>query len=113
MQYDKDMDSPHKVFFLEVRAYLLSTEGMDETRKDRITTYSYRGGGVCHVRTMPHGIDVGFLKGARMKDKLNRLTGDGKAMRVLPMAVFDRTALDYYIPQAVELARPKSRGVCK
>lgn len=107
MQYDKDMTSPHKALFLEVRTYLLAIEGVEETRKERITTYSFQGGGVCHMRTMPNGIDIGFLKGAHMKDKLKQLTGDGKVMRVLPLSAVDKKALDYYLPQAIELAGMK------
>ena len=39
---------------------------------------------------MQHGIDFGFLKGARMKDKYGLLTGNGKVMRVLPLKSFDK-----------------------
>lgn len=57
---------------------------MVETRKDKITTYSNEKGGICHMRTMPYGINIGFLKGAKMEDSLWLLTGKGKAIRVYP-----------------------------
>ena len=52
---------------------------------------------------MPHGIDFGFLKGAKMQDDLGKLTGNGKVMRVLPMIEFDKQMADYYLHQAIEL----------
>jgi len=42
------------------------------------------------MRTMPHGIDFGFSKGARMEDKLDLLKGKGKAMRVLPQKALNK-----------------------
>ena len=76
---------------------------MTETKKERITTYSDSLGGICHMRTMPHGVDFGFLKGARMKDQHALLTGKGKKMRVLSMNIFDPKILDYYLQQAIVL----------
>lgn len=105
MQYDQDMESPYKELFLQARTVLLSYPGMIETKKLRITTYS-SGGGVCHMRTMPYGLDFGFLKGARMKDELGLLTGSGKAMRVLPVkGSFNEKDARYYIDQAIELTK--------
>ena len=68
MQYDKDLASPHKDMFLAAREILLSYEGVIETKKERITTYGNAKGGICHMRTMPYGVDFGFLKGAKMED---------------------------------------------
>jgi len=65
-QYDKDMRSPHKELFQKMRDLLLAVDGVQETRKPRITTYGNAKGGICHLRTMPHGIDIGFLKGAKL-----------------------------------------------
>ncbi|MEE9439883.1 MAG: DUF1801 domain-containing protein [Saprospiraceae bacterium] len=84
MQYEKDLKSEFKELFLEARTLLLSYEGIIETKKERITTYSNKKGVICHMRTMPYGIDFGFLKGAKMEDKLGLLIGNGKAIRVLP-----------------------------
>lgn len=103
MQYDKDLKSQHKSLFLEARAFLLSFSGIKETKKERITTYSNKQGGICHMRTMPYGIDLGFLKGAKMKDELGMLIGKGKVMRVLPLKTFDEISASYYINQAIEL----------
>ncbi len=104
MQYDTDIQSLHKELFLQARELLLSYEGMIETKKPRITTYAVPGGGVCHMRTMPYGIDFGFLKGAKMEDKLNLLTGNGKAMRVLPVrGDLNEENARYYIDQAMSL----------
>ncbi len=108
MQYDIDILSDHNQLFLTARDILLSYEGMQETKKPRITTYSIGGKGICHMRTMPHGIDFGFLKGAKMEDKFNALTGDGKAMRVLPVStVIDEATVRYYLDQAVALVSDK------
>jgi len=102
MQFDVDMASPNKALFVTVRQHLLSYPGMIETKKPRITTYSYGKGGICHMRTMPHGIDIGFLKGAKMQDRHARLKGNGKAMRILPLAEAELGIIDYYIAQAIE-----------
>jgi len=102
-QFEKDMQSPNKDLFLKVRALLLAMDGVEETQKPRITTFSNNKGGICHLRTMPHGIDIGFLKGARMRDEPGRLTGTGKVIRVLPLKSFDAELCTYYLRQAVEL----------
>ena len=107
MQFEKDLQSAHKDLFLEAREVLLSYEGVVETKKERITTYSNDKGGICHMRTMPYGIDFGFLKGAKMEDKLGLLTGKGKAIRVLPQKALDRKAVEYYLNQAIEINSKK------
>lgn len=107
MQYDKDLESEHRELFLEARDFLLSFEGIVETRKDRITTYANAKGGICHMRTMPHGIDFGFLKGAKMEDRLGLLTGKGKAIRVLPQTELNKEAVEYYVEQAITINSEK------
>jgi len=103
MQFEKDLSSPHFGLFEQARAVLVDEMKFIETKKPRITTYSDSNGGVCHMRTMQHGIDFGFLKGAKMHDELGMLTGNGKSMRVLPMSQMDQDVLSYYLAQAVEL----------
>jgi len=103
MQFDKDLQSEYKVLFLEAREYLLSFEGIQETKKERITTYADNNGGICHIRTMPYGIDFGFLKGIKMEDKFNFLTGTGKAIRVLSLKEINKDILRYYIEQAIKI----------
>lgn len=107
MQYNKDLQSEHKELFLEARKFLLSFDGIIETKKERITTYSNEKGGICHMRTMPYGIDFGFLKGAKMEDKFGLLTGKGKAIRVLPLKELDKKVVEYYIEQAIEINSKK------
>jgi len=107
MQFNKDLKSEHKELFLEARDFLLSFEGIVETKKERITTYSTDKGGICHMRTMPYGIDFGFLKGAKMEDKFGLLNGKGKAIRVLPQKELDKKAVTYYIEQALEINSKK------
>jgi hypothetical protein len=103
MQYDIDMTSKHKSLFLQIRSFLLSLYDINEKKKDRITTYSNSKGGICHMRTMPYGVDIGFLKGAKMEDGLNALSGNGKAMRVLKIMDFDQNVIEYYLRQAIEI----------
>jgi len=103
MQYNKDLESEHKILFLEARDFLLSFEGIRETKKERITTYSNEKGRICHLRTMSYGIDFGFLKGSRMEDKFGLLIGKGKSIRVLPQKKLDKKAVEYYIKQAIEI----------
>jgi len=107
MQFEKDLQSEFKDLFLQARELLLSYEGIFETKKNRITTYSNNKGGICHMRTMPYGIDFGFLKGAKMEDELGLLTGKGKAIRVLPQKELDREAIEYYLKQALEINSKK------
>ncbi len=102
MQFDTDINSPHKELFLETRKLLFSY-GLIEAKKNRITTYSDENGGICHMRTMKHGIDIGFLKGVRMEDEFGLLKGNGKLMRVLPLSSLNRTQIKYYITQAIEI----------
>lgn len=107
MQFEIDIKSKHKELFLEAREFLLSFDGIEETKKERITTYSDKNGGICHMRTMEYGIDFGFLKGTKMQDKLNLLTGNGKAIRVLPLTEMKKEAVKYYIEQAIEINSKK------
>ena len=102
MQYDKDMASPYKDLFLDARKILLGIEGVQETKKDKITTYSYNGSGLCHMRTMPHGIDVGFLKGFMLNDKYGLLHGDSKRMRILSLEKMKEKELKYYLDESVD-----------
>lgn len=102
MQYDKDIQSEYKELFLEARKLLFSFEGIVETKKERITTYSNSKGGICHMRTMPYGVDFGFLKGAKMEDTKGVLTGKGKAIRVLQQkGTLDEKTIRYFINQAI------------
>jgi len=101
MQFDIDMKSEHKMLFNSARKVLLEDYSLKETKKDRITTYSDDIGGICHMRTMKHGIDIGFLKGARMEDEYGVLTGSGKVMRVLPITELDVAQVQYYVDQAI------------
>ena len=103
MQFDLDIECPHKELFLSVRKLLLSFSGVDESKKERITTYSYNGSGLCHIRTMPNGVDIGFLKGALIKDKYNLLHGDTKRMRVLSLPSLLQQELEYYLGEAIQL----------
>ncbi|MEL6254727.1 MAG: DUF1801 domain-containing protein [Bacteroidota bacterium] len=104
MQFDKDLESEHRELFLAARELLLSYEGVVETKKKRITTYSNVKGGICHMRTMPYGIDFGFLKGARMEDKYEKLRGNGKVIRVLSQkGALEEEMIRYYLKQALDL----------
>ena len=108
MQFCTDLLSEHKDLFLEARAYLLSFSGIEEIKKERITTYmsapsTNARGGICHMRTMPYGIDLGFLKGAKMKDDLGLLSGKGKVLRVLSLKSMNEEVIKYYVDQAVDL----------
>lgn len=109
MQFDKDMESENRLLFLQAREELLRVSGISETKKSRITTYSDAGGGICHMRTMPHGIDIGFLKGAKFEDEFGLLTGNGKVMRVLPLGRMNKSIIRYYVRQAIALNRDTRR----
>lgn len=102
-QFEKDMISPHRDLFELARGHLLAVEGIVETRKPRITTYANVKGGICHLRTMPHGIDLGFLKGVRMVDDKARLGGKGKSVRVLSLSEFEPGTMTYFLEQAIAL----------
>ncbi len=104
-QFEKDIESPHRGLFELAREHLLTLEGIVETQKPRITTYANSDGGICHLRTMPHGIDIGFLKGARMVDEKARLGGAGKSIRVLSLNKFEPETVAYFVAQAVALNR--------
>lgn len=103
LQFDKDLNSPNKALFLEARNFILSFEGVEELKKERITTYFSHKKGLCHLRTMPHGIDIGFLKGAKMEDNFNLLTGKGKLVRVLAQKELDKAVVQYYVEQGIAI----------
>lgn len=107
MQFDSDMKSEHRALFSSVRKILLENYILNETKKDRITTYANDKGGICHMRTTKHGIDIGFLKGVHMEDKYGMLTGSGKVMRVLPVSKLDNVKVRYYIDQAIAINAEK------
>lgn len=106
LQFDKDMASEFKDLFNRVRAILLSISDIVETKKPRITTYSDKNGGICHLRTTATGVDMGYLKGAKFNDKYQVLTGTSKKMRVhslLADQALDELVLRFYIDQACGL----------
>lgn len=102
-QHQKDKLSEYYCLYVEIRNFLLSKESVEETKKPRITTFSKNKKGICHLRTMPNGVDLGFLKGARLEDVHNRLTGTGKAIRVLSLNTYNEKLIDYYLQQAIGL----------
>lgn len=56
------------------------------------------------MRTMSYGIDLGFLKGAKLMDDNNRLTGNGKSIRVLPQKEkLEPELVKYYIDQTIKI----------
>ena len=103
MQFEKDMESAFRELFLSTRQFLLSFEGIEETRKARITTYSDKNGGICHVRTTKKGVDIGFLKGAKILDTHGLLTGKTKKMRVYSITELREDVLSYYVAESVKL----------
>ncbi|MGB7815048.1 MAG: hypothetical protein WBL28_01720 [Methylotenera sp.] len=107
MQFDIDMKSEHKELFMSARKLLIEYHKLMEIKKDRITTYSDNISGICHMRTMKYGVDIGFLKGAAMEDKYGLLTGTGKIMRVFSMNALDSDCVKYYIDQAVKINAEK------
>ncbi len=107
MQFDIDMKSAHKELFMSMRKLLIEDYKLKEIKKDRITTYSDHKSGICHMRTMVHGIDIGFLKGIRLEDKYGLLTGTGKVMRVISMETLDVDCVKYYIDQAININTEK------
>lgn len=103
MQFDKDIQSKHKDLFLQVRNLLLSKEGIVETKKERITTYSYNKSGICHLRTMPYGVDIGFLKGIQLTDHFDLLIGCEKTIRILPLKSFSKIIINHFVNEAIQI----------
>ena len=107
MQYDIDIQSVYKNLFLDVRNLLLSNPSIVETKKEKITTYSDKNGGICHLRTTTKGVDIGFLKGIHLQDKLSLLHGKGKRIRIISLKGYNEVVLLYYIQQALEINNKK------
>ena len=103
MQFDIDIKSEHKELFNSARQILIDNYSLKETKKNRITSYSDDNGGICHMRTMKHGIDIGFLKGVHLEDQYGLLTGSGKVMRVLSINELKVTQIQYYVDQAIAI----------
>jgi hypothetical protein len=102
MQFDKDMQSPYRTLFMKIREFILNFENIQEIKKQRITTYLCNGSGVCHLRTMPHGVDIGLVKGAFIRDKYGMLYGSSKRIRVLSVTSMLQGELRYYIQEAIQ-----------
>ena len=103
MQFDTDLQSIHKDLFLQVRELLLSNDNVVETKKERITTYSYNKKGLYHLRTMSYGVDIGFLKGVQLTDHLGLLIGNRKTVRVLPLKSFNPVIIEHFINETFQL----------
>ncbi|MEM7119043.1 MAG: hypothetical protein AAF614_41880 [Chloroflexota bacterium] len=79
---------------------------MTETQKERITTYSDTNGSICHMRTTKTGVDIGYLKGAKLIDRFGLLQGKTKKMRVQKLLSADelnKEAVLDYITQSMLL----------
>ncbi len=107
VQYEKDMASPYKELFLSARKVILSFKEIEETRKERITTFGIPEGGICHMRTTSEGVDVGLLKGSILEDKygLLHVRGSSKKIRVFSFDKLDSSKLKYYISQSIKIVR--------
>ncbi|MDB2384219.1 DUF1801 domain-containing protein [bacterium] len=103
LQFEKDIASPYSAMLAQARNMLICDYKLTETRKPRITTYSDEHGGICHMRTMPDGLDIGFLKGAKMHDPNNLLSGRGKLLRVLSFQKFDAQVAQEFLDQAIAI----------
>lgn len=112
MQYEKDMASEFQSLFLATREFLLSFEDIEETKKERITTYGDKNGGICHMRTTKTGLDIGFLKGAKIPDKYGLLTGKTKKMRVYSISELDEEILSYYVEESIRLNKRADDQSC-
>ena len=103
MQYHGFFHREHEALFVEVRTFLLGFDGVTENLNTRSLSYADKYGGLCHLRTIPAGVEVGFFKGVYMQDELGLLRGDGKYKRNIYLHEMDETALLYYMIQALEL----------
>lgn len=103
LQFEKDIASLHSDMFAQARNMLIGDYKLTETRKPRITTYSDEHGGICHMRSMPDGLDIGFLKGVKMDDPQKRLVGRGKLLRVLSFHKFDAKIARDFLDQAIAI----------
>jgi hypothetical protein len=103
IQFLKDIESPFKDLFLEIRSYLLKYHGVEEEKKSRVTNYHYNNSTMCHVRTSEEGVEIGFIKGALIPDKYFQLKGTGKNVRIMSLDLFNIDILDYYVGAAVSL----------
>ena len=110
MQFEKDLESEFRELFLSARQFLLSFEGIEETKKARITTYGDKNGGICHMRTTKMGVDIGFLKGVLIPDKYGLLTGKTKKMRVYSITELREDVLGYYVAESLRLNREHHLG---
>lgn len=103
MQFYKDIQSKHKSLFLQVRNLLLSKKGIVETKKEHTTTYTYNSKRLCHLRTMPYGVDIVFLNGEQLTDYLNLLIGIENNIRVLPLKAFNEVIVQHFVKEAMKL----------
>ena len=103
MQFDKEMQSPHRDLFLQVRELLLDFDGVFERRNPKTTSYWTNKGCVCHIKSTKAGIDLGFTRGVLMEDAFGRLSGNRKFKRHLLLREMEENVLTYYVVQALEL----------
>ncbi|NAS30007.1 DUF1801 domain-containing protein [Flavobacteriaceae bacterium R38] len=108
MQFDKDIQSKNKDLFLKIRDLLLSNPGITEIKKEDITTYSYNKSGVCHIKTMPYGVAISFLKGSKLNDIFHLLHDNRESVKTLSLKGYNKAVINHFVKQAIEINKNES-----
>jgi len=104
MQYNIDVNGPHKELFLYVRKLLLGFGNVIEKRTSNITSFHCEGSGICYIKTSEKGLVIAMFKGAFLDDIHQLFSGSGKTIRHMYMkkkSDIKKTILLEYFENAV------------
>jgi len=106
MQFDKDLNSEHAELFLSVRQLVLDSigDGAFEKESKCIPSYFSRFGGICYIKTEPHGVRIGWFRGIRINDKYKLLSGKGKTLRGHTLGQLGKKEIEavrYYVSETI------------
>ena len=108
-KFEENFESGNKNLFLEIREIIIGYNQMSELQKSIVTSFANDNGPICNMASQGKSIEITFLKGIRMKDKYNLLTGTGKEMRSILISELNEELVRYYLDQAVTINSKRKR----
>ena len=95
VQYDIDMRSPLAELFLKVRAVLLEYDEIWEVKKQNITSYFCKEGGICYLRTKEDQLIIGLFQGICLEELYDLAAEKTKQIRHINYKRLDDLDIPY------------------
>ena len=96
VQYDIDIRSPLAELFLNVRTQLLSYDEIWEVKKQNITSYFCKEGGICYLRVKDDVLIVGLFQGICLEAIYDLVPEKAKQIRHLNYKKESEFDLEYF-----------------